>query len=120
MLLKGNFGGKNVLYKESLIENEWVQIADVLLLHEYFNVFASVILYFHLLFEEPETRAVTQNKPYAGNTQNSSVLNALTSDPLLGFVQQQKKKQCPGSDAVGSLIYMWGKTRKQAGKQADR
>lgn len=58
----------------------------------------------NMLLEEPETRAVTQDKPYAGNTQNSSVLNALTSDPLLGFVH--KKKQCLGSDAVGSLIYM--------------
>lgn len=124
MLLKGNFGGKNVLYKESLIENEWVQIADVLLLHKYFNVFASVILYFHLffhmLFEEPETRAVTQNKPYAGNTQNSSVLNALTSDPLLGFVQQQKKSSVLAVMRLG-LWFICGErhVNRQESRQTD-
>lgn len=49
----------------------------------------SIFSLLNRLFEEPETRAVTQDKPYAGNTQNSSVLNALTWDPLLGFVQRK-------------------------------
>lgn len=58
---------------------------------EYFHVFGSVIIFSSLkrLFEEPETRAVTQDKPYAGKTQNSSALNALTSDPLLSFVERE-------------------------------
>lgn len=43
------------------------------------------------LFEEPETRAVTQDKPYAGKTQNSSALNTLTSDPLLSFVERESR-----------------------------
>lgn len=62
---------------------------------------------------------MTQDKPTsAGNTQNSSALNALTPDPLLGFCTKQKL--CTGSDALGRLIYMEAETRKQAGKQADR